>query len=111
VRLVFATRKIEKRLATPEARAREYGPDAARVLRLRISQLADAPNLGTMRTLPGGCHALTGDREGQVALALTKGLRLIFEPADELIPRLDDGGLDWGAVKSIRIVEVTDYHG
>lgn len=28
--LFFATRKIEKRLATPESRQREYGQDAAR---------------------------------------------------------------------------------
>lgn len=111
MRLVFATRRIEKRLATPEARAREYGPDAARALRLRMAQLADASNLGMMRALPGGCHELTGDRDGQLALTLTKGLRLVLEPADEPVPRLQDGGLDWDAVKSIRIVEVTDYHG
>jgi proteic killer suppression protein len=111
VRLVFATRKIERRLATPESRTREYGVDAARALRLRIAQLADAPDLATMRGLPGDCHSLTGNRDGQLALTLTKGSRLIIEPADDPVPLLADGGLDWHAVTSVRIVEVTDYHG
>jgi plasmid maintenance system killer protein len=110
VDLFFATRKIEKRLATPEARQREYGPDAAKALRVRLANLEDAANLDVMRALPGNCHELTGDRKGQFAVDLTKGTRLVFEPATNPVPRTQDDGLDWHRVTAIRILEVTDYH-
>jgi proteic killer suppression protein len=38
------------------------------------------------------------------------GFRLIFEPADEPVPRKDDGGLDWTKVTVVRILEIKDYH-
>jgi proteic killer suppression protein len=109
--ILFATRKIEKHLATPQARQREYGPDAARALRIRLANLADAADFSVMRTLPGHCHELHQDREGQLGVDLTKGLRLVFEPADDPVPVTADGGLDWHRVTALRILEVTDYHG
>jgi hypothetical protein len=35
----------------------------------------------------------------------------VFEPADEPVPKTLDGGLDWENVRTIRILEVIDYHG
>ena len=63
-----------------------------------------------MKTLPGRCHELTGDRKGQLAVDVTKNVRLVFEPADEPTPTREGGGLDWEGVKSVRILEVVDYH-
>ena len=109
--LFFATRKIEKRLSTPEARQREYGRDAARALRTRLANLADAADLGVMRSLPGNCHELIGDRKGQLALDIGKGARLVFEPTTDPLPLTPGGALDWQCVTAIRILEVIDYHG
>lgn len=107
----FASGKLEKALATESARVREYGPAAAKALYLRMSQLDAALDLGVMRTLPGRCHELKGTRAGQLAVEITKGLRLVFEPAEDPPPAKHDGGLDWDAVSAITILEVTDYHG
>lgn len=107
----FADRKVEKALATESARVREYGSAAAHALYRRMTQLHAAPHLGVMRTLPGDCHELKGDRAGQLAVDITKGLRLVFRPAEDPPPVKDDGGLDWDTVTAITIVEVTDYHG
>lgn len=107
----FSTRKIEGVLGSDKGRVRVFGVDAAKALALRMRQLAAAADLGVMRTLPGRCHELLGDRDGQLAVDVTKGLRLIFEPLDDPPPSKPDGGLDWAAVKAIRILEVTDYHG
>lgn len=64
-----------------------------------------------MRNLPGGCHELHGDREGQLAVDVTRNYRLIFAPADDPPPAKPDGGLGWSRVTAIEILEVEDYHG
>lgn len=64
-----------------------------------------------MRTLPGRCHELTGDRKGELAVDLRGPYRLVFEPADNPPPVKEDGGLDWRRVTAVRILEVEDYHG
>ena len=42
---------------------------------------------------------------------LTGNMRLVFEAANDPVPTRDDGGLDWGSVTEVRILEVGDYHG
>jgi proteic killer suppression protein len=61
--------------------------------------------------LPGSCHELHGDRAGQLAIEVTKGMRLVFKPTDNPPPTKPDSGLDCDAVVAITILEVTDYHG
>jgi proteic killer suppression protein len=69
-----------------------------------------APSLDSFRTLPGRRHELVGDRAGQLLLDLVHPDRLVFEPADEPVPKRPDGGLDWSQVRSIRILAVEDTH-
>ena len=107
----FATKKLEKDFATEKQRVRVFGAgDAAKLLR-RLTQLHAAANLEPMRTLPGRCHELHGDREGQLAVDVTRSTRLIFRPTADPPPSKEDGGLDWATVTAITILEVTDYHG
>jgi proteic killer suppression protein len=63
-----------------------------------------------MRKLPGRCHALTGDRDGQLSIDLDGPYRLIFEPADNPPPANEDGGLHWERVTAVRILAVEDTH-
>jgi proteic killer suppression protein len=56
------------------------------------------------------CHELKGDRAGTLAVDLQHPYRLIFEPANDPVPSKADGGLDWTAVTSVRILAVEDYH-
>lgn len=111
MKVLFATRKVQNALATMAARQRIYGPDAAKTLAIRLANLEDAATLADFRYLPGHCHELMGNRTGQLALTVTKGLRLIIAPGDEPVPLLSEGSLDWAAVTIVRILEVTDYHG
>lgn len=87
-----------------------YGKAGAKRLGQRLADLAAASSLEDMKSFPGNCHELRGDRKGQLALALEGGKRLIFEAADEPLPTKDDGGLDWFQVTAIRILGVEDYH-
>lgn len=111
MQITFARKKLESAFATDRARVREFGADRARKLNVRLTQLHDAPSLEELRSLPGECHELHGDRKGQLAIGVTRNYRLIFRPADDPTPAKADGGLDWSAVKAITIRGVEDYHG
>lgn len=89
---------------------RKLGAPCAKKLRARLDDLDAAADLAVMRGLPGRCHELSGDRAGQFAIELHGGVRLVFTPNHEPLPRKPDGGLDWKAITAIRIIEVIDYH-
>jgi hypothetical protein len=45
-----------------------------------------------------------------LAIDLNQPHRLILEVADDPVPILPDGGLDWKNVRSITVLEIRDYH-
>lgn len=108
--LSFANRKLQKLCESQPALKRAYGKDGARKVMARLADLAAAASLEEMRTLPGRCHELGGDRKGQLAVDLAGGKRLVLEPAANPPPEKEDGGLDWGAVDAVRVLEIIDYH-
>jgi proteic killer suppression protein len=89
---------------------RRQGALRAKKIGRRLDDLRAANVLADMRNLPGRCHELKGTRSGQISLDLDHPYRLIFEPADNPIPRKPDGGLDWQEIASVRIIGVDDTH-
>ena len=87
-----------------------WGPIQAKKLRQRLDDLKATSTLEVMRLLPGRCHELKGDRAGQVSLDLEHPYRLVFEPANDQVPRKQDGGLNWTAITAVRIIGVIDTH-
>lgn len=87
-----------------------YGADRGKAIRKRLDDLDAAVNLDDMRSLPGRCEELSGDRAGQLSVRLTGNWRLIFKPSNEPKPTKEDGGLDWPHVTAVEIIDVVDYH-
>lgn len=110
MRVTFATARLKAELESDKAVRRRWGEPMPRRLGTRLADLDAAESLETMRTLPGHVEELTGDRGGQLSLRLVGGFRLLFEIADDPIPRKADGGLDWRLVRSVRVVGVEDNH-
>jgi proteic killer suppression protein len=108
--LEFATTKLLKLSSDERGLRRALGPAGAKRLQAHLKSLQAAAALDEFRFLPGRCHELAGNRSGQLALELPDGKRLIFEPAAVSPPVKTDGGLDWAAVISVRILEIADYH-
>jgi plasmid maintenance system killer protein len=112
--ILFKKQK-DRGIANDESRLKQTykgNPRRSRLIRARLDELADADYLDVMRFLPqADCHELKGKRTGQLAVKLDKGYRMIFEPADNPVPKKKDGGLDWTRVTAIRILELSvDYH-
>lgn len=89
---------------------RKYNTHRAKLIRRRLDDLRAAPNLDAMRYLPGRCHELKGNREGQISIDLDGPYRLVFCPDHNPLPRKDDRGLDWTQVTAIVAIEVVDTH-
>jgi plasmid maintenance system killer protein len=110
VDVLFANKKLQKLCESRQALQREHGQSCARKIMGRLQDLEASASLEDMRTLPGSCHELTGDRAGQLAIRLSGGKRLIFEPARNPAPAKPDGGIDWTRVTAVRVVAIQDYH-
>ena len=110
--ILFQDRKLEKACNDQSLLVRRFGPIRAKLLRRRLDEFRAAENLEVLRSLPQmRCHELKGNREGTLAVDLDHPYRLIFESANNPIPRKPDGGLDWTGVTAIRVLTVEDYHG
>lgn len=98
-----------RRLCEEQRQAvRELDKQVADKLRARLADLAAA---GNVTELPAGRpHELHGDRKGQYAVVLHRGIRLVFEPTEYPPPESSHGGVDWRAVDDITIVFIGDYH-
>lgn len=107
----FRNFKLEKTFASEKELARTYGPDQAKMLVLRISQIRSARCLADLLLIPPlRAHELGADRKGQISLHLRQPYRLILVPTHKPPPTKPDGGLDWHHVTEVTITEVVDYH-
>lgn len=77
----------------------------------RLNELDAAECLADTVNLPGHYHPLTENRAGEWGADLEHPMRLVFEPADGPLPRLDDNSVNIAAVTVVCILEVVDYHG
>jgi proteic killer suppression protein len=111
VDILFQGRKLEKACHDQSLRIRTYGLVRAKLLERRLKAFRIAENLEELRLLPQvRCHELKGNRQGTLSVDLDHPYRLIFEPANDPVPRKSDGGLDWTQVTAIRILAVENYH-
>src|SRR3954452_17779053 len=103
--ITFASTQLRKQCESERALRRAHGQACARKLMARIADIDAAGSLADVRTLPGRCHELAGDRAGQLAIELANGKRLVIEPTNVPLPVDQGGGLDWGRVDAVRVVE------
>lgn len=71
--------KIRKLCTNPDVARKKYSEKMARKIHQRIDQLSAADTVEELIQFHiGRCHRLVGDREGQYAMALEQGNRLVF---------------------------------
>ena len=106
----YKSEKLKKTLTDNREIVKSFG-ERARKIRLRLMQSKAAKTLAEIKTLPAvHCHALKGNRTGQVAINISENWRLIFEPDHSSLRTLEDGNSDWTKITKITILEISDYH-
>ncbi len=109
--ITFKNKKLEKEFCDKKTLKRRWGPEQAKIIARRLTELAAAGNLETLRKLPQlRVHELKGDRTGQISIDVKHPYRLLFIPDHEGNPRKEDGGLDWLKVTKVKILGVEDIH-
>lgn len=109
--ICFRNSKLEKEFNDERALRAHRGERQAKLIMRRLSEMKAAECLAVLRTLPGNrCHELTGNLKGQLSVDLDGPYRLIFEPANDPIPVLPSGGLDWDKTTKVIILGVLDTH-
>jgi proteic killer suppression protein len=111
IEIAWSSRKLEKSCSDDRLGSKHWGADNWKLLKRRLVDLLAAPTLQDMEGVPGNCHQLRADRNGEFAVSLWGSYRLIFEPNQDPMPRLKDGGIDRPLITHIEIKEVVDYHG
>lgn len=109
--IFFRNKKLEKSCNSEKEMLKTHGAARTRKLKNRLMELKAADHLAQIpRVPPPRCHELSTNRKGQLSVDLDHPYRLIFIPANDPIPRKEDGGLDWDAVTEIEILEIADTH-
>lgn len=108
--ITFKNKKFQIICNSEKELIKVYGKNCARKIRARLDDLQAAVALEVLRTLPGRCHELKGDKKGQLSLDIEHPLRLIFEPLNENIEYKNNSEIDWKLVNSIKIIGVEDTH-
>jgi proteic killer suppression protein len=112
VLIFFKDRKLEKEFCSEKALKRKWGAEQGKLIARRLTELAAAENLETLKKLPQlRAHELSGNRAGQISLDVKHPYRLLVTPDYEEAPRKEDGGLDWQKIKRIKVLGVEDTHG
>lgn len=108
--LHFSSKSLEKCLTHDRLMKSKFG-DCYFKLRLRINELDAVESLAEISAYPPQrMHLLTGDLSGCFAIDVSKNQRIIFEPFPKSIPYQEDGSINYDAIRSIKILDVRDYH-
>lgn len=94
----YKNKRIEKICTDAAAVRAKYGEQMAAKIHMRVDNLRAATNVEMLLSSRiGRCHMLRHDRQGQYAMDLLNGMRLIFEKHGTTI-------------QIAYIMEITDYH-
>lgn len=104
----FRSKQLQTLCEQQRIAIKELGAPCAKKLQNRIADLQSANNVSELPM--GKPHSLKGKRKAQYAIELADGKRLIFIPANNPTPMLDDENIDWTRVTKIKIVDIVDYH-
>ena len=105
----YSDRKLRKLCENKREAVRSLGPNSAKKLQSRLSDIEAAPNVQDLPPV-GNPHPLVGGRQGQFSVGLAGGKRLVFKPNHNPVPKKDEGGINWKLVTSVTIVFIGDYH-
>jgi proteic killer suppression protein len=108
--LSYKNNKLKKSLTTDKGLVKLNSRLAKKIKQRRI-QLESAENLEVIFKIPQlRLHQYKGNRKGIWSIDIQENWRILFEINQNLIPSLEDGGIDLKAITIISIEAVEDPH-
>ncbi len=106
--ILFGSEKLEALCSDERKMKQKLNKAGAKKLKRRLADLRTASCVAEL--VAGRPHPLARDREGQYAVDIDGGCRLVFEPAMDEAPLTEEGKTDWKNVSAVCIVYIGDYH-
>ncbi len=104
----FASAKLRALCEEHARMVAAFGPPCAKKLQNRLADLEAAAFVTDL--VAGRPHPLKYGSVGQFSVDLHGGVRLVFEPNHDPVPRNADKSIAWNQVSKVRIVFIGDYH-
>ena len=110
--IIYKSTRLEEELTNIEMVNRRYGSIVAMILVVRIEFLLSSPNLAdpNLYKKPLLCHQLKGNRREELAVRVNPVYRIIFIPADPVVMRKPDNGINTRLVSTICITELSKHY-
>jgi proteic killer suppression protein len=108
VHILFATPDLEALCATEKLQKKALGAACSKKLKTRLADILAAGRVTDL--VAGRPHPLGRERQGEFAVDLDGGRRLVFAPGHSVVPKRPDGSIAWESVTIVRIVFIGDYH-
>jgi proteic killer suppression protein len=110
VEISYKNNKIKKSLTNDKELIKTYG-ELAKKIKQRLKELKEADSLLAISQLPAlRLHPYKGGRTGEWSIDIKENWRIIFEIAQDPIPKREDGGVNLILISAIEIVSVEDPH-
>ena len=108
--ITFADRNLKKYANNNVLAIKKMGAKRAKLYQKRLGDMAASESFADFEFLPGRFHQLTRNLKDKWTCDLDHPYRLIFEPTEVPIPKDEDGKQILIEIKSLEIIEITDYH-
>lgn len=106
----FGSNKLKKQMSSASEIKRAFGVFAKKIQQ-RLDEMLTSPNLAVLRKIPAAnCHPLKGNLQGEWAVDISGNYRIIFEPDQDPLPRMENGEIEIIKITDIKILRTTDYH-
>lgn len=110
MRVFFRTQKLRKVCSNEREMQRGLGQRMAQRLKQRMAELNAADVLADISHLPPPRLHELKNQDGVFSVDLAHPYRLLLIPANEPIPRKEDGGIETKQVNEVEIIDIEDTH-
>jgi len=108
MQIAFSSKALRDTCADETKCAKQFGVEAARLLRRRLADLRAAESIDE---LPVGNVQQCSDPRGAISIELCDGYRIILQANHAKNPIHSNGDIDWSAVDRIKLFSVTQCDG
>ena len=106
--------KLRKAATDMKSAIKQYGPDMARKLHIRMASLKAADSLGVFwppKSGPERCHELQGRDAAKFTVDLAHPYRLVFIPIEDEPPTDRSNEQEhWSKITKIQLLSIEDTH-
>jgi proteic killer suppression protein len=106
--IAFAEKQLRHICESEAAARRALGAEVAEKLKARLADLRAASCVKEL--VAGRPRKVASRRLNHLVVSLSDGCRLVICANHNLVPKLDNGSVDWSKVNRVKVVDIENDH-